>query len=272
MSFVDNHNAKYMINDNPRKYSSSSLKVAKFRCDECGYTSKERIKNVSNRKYFCRHCYGFNLCGRENCSKCYQFTFESCNLPYTPVKMSAILVRKWSNIPITFRCNKCNDTFDAAPQTFICNNKTCKCYIRKCCECNHVLGNRRICVFCKYNIVCNDVNCLICQSKQEYTLKLIDENNIHCIRCETILTSFAQIEQHICLTSFYKPQYQDNLPHELSVSSLDIAKHIFTKCDLSKISIDSHINFAYLCQKCFDICTISPYNYTHNINIHKCNQ
>ncbi len=103
---------------NPIKIAKYSSKKYEFTCPNCKHDFISTISNVSNG-HWCPYCANKKLCEIEDCNKCFNNSFASCDkaIYLKDKSKNPRKIAKYSHDEYEFTCNTCDHDFKARIQT-----------------------------------------------------------------------------------------------------------------------------------------------------------
>ena len=150
-SFESNVKKQYWSVKNiekPREVFNGSTKKFIFDCDKCDHEFIVSLDHIEHQNSWCSYCSNHKLCDDDNCTDCFNKSFES-----------SIKKQYWSEKNI----DKPRQIFKSSAKNFIFN----------CDKCNHefvtspsqITNKKSWCPYCPNNKLCKDNNCNDCLNK-----------------------------------------------------------------------------------------------------------
>ena len=131
----------------PHQISKGREDFIWFDCDKCGHDFESRLKDVM-RGSWCPYCAKNGiLCGKDNCSDCYNKSFashdKSKNLLMIGGDLKAINIKLYSTITRWFECDNCPHSFE-----MIISNVSTGHWCPYCAKASSQLCDDENCIYC----------------------------------------------------------------------------------------------------------------------------
>ena len=150
-SFASHEKAKYwssLNTEKPEEVSLNSHKKYWFDCNKCNHVYESILNNINANDSGCPYCYNRKLCGKKECTICFNKSFASHEKSeFWSIKnnMNPILINKGTEKKYWFNCGNCNHELLISLKKISSNNHWCSyCSHQKLCkdeECNFCFEN-----------------------------------------------------------------------------------------------------------------------------------
>lgn len=204
-SFATHEKSKFWSSLNtlkPEEVSLNSHKNFWFDCSKCGHVYESILNNITTNDSGCPYCYNRKLCGKKECTICFEKSFASN-------EKSEFWSSKNELLPLQV------------------SKGTFKKYFFDCTKCGHELfknlkgitDNNRWCCYCSHQELCENDNCNFCFkhsfSSIEYSKYWNQTMNMNITPRKTFKTTNKKFwfDCNICKNSFEKTISSITLQH-----------------------------------------------------------